>query len=67
MRVLRERLSIRVCASFPFRFGGGMWDLIVLVHDHCLSIYFVDEYRCLTEVIDFRIYVIIGLRSLDPI
>ena len=25
-----------VCASFPFGFDGGMWDLIVLVHDHCL-------------------------------
>ena len=26
-----------VCASFPFGFEGGMWDLIP---DHCLSIFF---------------------------
>ena len=29
-----------VCASFPFNFEGGLWDLIVLVPDHCLSFYF---------------------------
>ena len=26
--------------SFPFGFEGGMRDLIVLIPDHCLSIYF---------------------------
>ena len=25
---------------FPFGFGGGVWDLIVSVPDHCLSFYF---------------------------
>ena len=25
---------------FPFRFEGGMLDLVVLIPDHCLSIYF---------------------------
>ena len=29
-----------VCASFPFGFLVGMWDLIVLVTDHCPSFYF---------------------------
>ena len=29
-----------MCASFPFGFEGGMWDLIVFIPDHCLSIYF---------------------------
>ena len=29
-----------VCPSFPFAFKGGMWDLIVLIPDHCFSIYF---------------------------
>ena len=29
-----------VCASFPFGFEGGVWDLIVVVPDHCLSFYF---------------------------
>ena len=29
LRVLRRRLSICKCASFPFGFEGGMCDLIV--------------------------------------
>ena len=29
-----------VCVLFRLRFGGGMWDLIVLVPVHCLSFYF---------------------------
>ena len=33
-------LSICECASFPFGFENGLWDLIVLVPDHCLSFYF---------------------------
>ena len=28
-----------VCPSFPFGIEGGMWDVIVLIPDHCLSIY----------------------------
>ena len=31
MRVLRGRLSVCECASFPLGFEGGMWDLIALV------------------------------------
>ena len=27
LRVLSGRLSVCVCASFPFGFEGGMWDL----------------------------------------
>ena len=38
MCVYLERLSICVC--FPFWFEAGMWDLIVLIPDHCFSIYF---------------------------
>ena len=37
MRVFHERLSICVYVSFPFGIEGGIWDLIVLVPDHCLS------------------------------
>ena len=37
VHVFHERLSIYICASFPFGFEGGMWDLIILVSDHCLS------------------------------
>ena len=35
LRACRERLLIFVRASFPFAFEDGMWDLIVLVPDHC--------------------------------
>ena len=27
--------------SFPFGYKGGMWDFIVLVHDHSFSFYFL--------------------------
>ena len=30
-------VNLYVCASFPFGFESRMWDLIVLVPDHCLS------------------------------
>ena len=40
VRVFRERLSVCVCSSFLFGFKGRMWDLIVLIPDHFLSIYF---------------------------
>ena len=35
-------INVSVCVFFFFHFGfeGGMWDLIVLVPDHCLSFYF---------------------------
>ena len=36
----RKLLSIYVFSYFPFGFGGRMWDLIVSVPDHCLSLYF---------------------------
>ena len=28
-----------VCASFPFGYEGGMWDLILLIPDYCLCLY----------------------------
>ena len=37
--VFRKLLSIYVFSYFPFGFEGRMWDLIVLVPDHCLSFY----------------------------
>ena len=40
MRVFSEGLSVCLCASFPFGFEGGMWDLIVLIPDYFLVIYF---------------------------
>ena len=38
--VFPGRLSICVCASFLFWFDGGILDLIELIPNHCLSIYF---------------------------
>ena len=35
----RKLSSIYVFSYFPFGFEGGIWDLIVLVPDHCLSFY----------------------------
>ena len=43
VRVFRERLSVCVSSSFPFGFEGGMWDLILFISDHCLSIYFKEK------------------------
>ena len=28
-----------LCPSFPFGLEDGMWDVIILISDHCLSIY----------------------------
>ena len=36
--VFRELLKVCVCDFFILL--GGLWDLIVLVPDHCLSSYF---------------------------
>ena len=36
----RKLLSVYVFSYFPFGFEGRMWDLIVSVPDHCLSVYF---------------------------
>ena len=41
VRVFRVRLSNFVCPSFPFGIEGGMWVVIVLIPDHCHSIYFI--------------------------
>ena len=34
-----EFVEFCVCPSFPFGIEGGMWDVIVLIPDHCFSIY----------------------------
>ena len=42
VRVFRETfIKLCLCPSFPFGFKGGMWYLILLIPDHCLSIYFL--------------------------
>ena len=40
-----ELVKFCLCPSFPFGIEGGMWDVIVLIPDHNLSIYFDEEYR----------------------
>ena len=36
-------LSNFMCPSLPFGIEGEMWDVIVLIPDHCLSFYYVFE------------------------
>ena len=43
-----------VCTSFPFNFEGGTWDLIVLVSDHCRSIYFEKQGNDTIGIINFE-------------
>ena len=39
-----------VCSSFPFGIEGRIWDVIVLVSDYCLSIYF-ETYKINSKVL----------------
>ena len=39
VRVFRKRISVCVYPSSLFGFEGGMWNLTVLIPDHCVSIY----------------------------
>ena len=43
VRVFRKLPSVYVFSYFPFGFEDRMWDLIVLVPDHCLSFYFTES------------------------
>ena len=31
-----------MCPSFPFGVGGGVWDVIVFIPDHCLLFTFTN-------------------------
>ena len=42
MCVFCERLTVYVFVSSPFGYEGGVWDLNVLIPDHCLSFNFVN-------------------------
>ena len=48
------RLSICVCASFPFGPEGQMWDIIVLVPNHYLYFYFSCVLQCLSKTSDAK-------------
>ena len=54
VRVFREHLSVWICASFPFDFEVGMWDLIVLIPDRCFSFLSRLRSRSETYVLLFR-------------
>ena len=43
LRAFREQLSLCVILSFLLFFWDGMWDLIVLIPEHCLSFYFLQK------------------------
>ena len=62
MRVFRECLSTFVCVLLSLLgIEGGMWDVIILIPDHCLSIYFVlAEYDSF-----FQNYVILSFILVD--
>ena len=45
-----------VCPSFPFSIEGGLWDVIVLIPVHCLSIYFeqrITDGRMFTDSLNY--------------
>ena len=39
-------LNFCVSPSFPFGFEDGMLDVIILIHEHCLSNYFIESLLC---------------------
>ena len=43
-RAFRKLLSIYVFSCFNFGFEGRIWDLIVSVPDHCLSLLFSNDF-----------------------
>ena len=51
-----------VWALVKFGIEGGMWDVIVLVPDHCLSIYFLSIVVCVSLfLLGLRVGCAIGL------
>ena len=43
VNVFRDCLSVCVCASFPYGFLGGMWDLTLLVPDYCILFFNIND------------------------
>ena len=44
-----------VCPSFPLSIEGRMWDVILVIPDHCLSNYFMVKLRTLYVQCGYRI------------
>ena len=49
-------MNMCVCASIPFGFESGVWDLIVLIPYHCLF-YFLFLYLFIQDYVSNGIYV----------
>ena len=43
------KVKFCVCPSFPYGIEGGMWDVVVLISDYCLSIYFAHSFVVSTD------------------
>ena len=56
LRVFRE-YSSSLCMSIAFWFEGGMWNLIILIPGHCLSIYFKNNSK---EINSYTVYAIVN-------
>ena len=63
----RKLPSIYVSSYFPFGFEGRMWDLIVLVPDHCLSFYSTWPFWVALDYLFTSIFfIIVALANLGP-
>ena len=52
-----------VCLSFPFGIKGRMRDVIVLIPDHCLSIYFSTKHLQILIWMQFKVLIIYNCRA----
>ena len=57
LSAFRKLPSIYVFSYFGF--GGGMWDLIASVPDHCLSFYFMDTKQKIVQCIISDLYFMV--------
>lgn len=58
--ISRTLINFCVCPSFPFGFQSGMWNFIILIPDHWLSIYLTqaviltNKYACPMSEISYN-------------
>ena len=45
VRIFREQLSTCRCPPFAFGFEAGMWDSIILIPGHCVSLNLTETCR----------------------
>ena len=57
-----------MCPSLPFGIEGRMWNVIVLIPDHCLSIYFFNERNNdISQAYDIMVYHLLKRKTLGTI